>query len=216
MTLPKLLFELTSLLYSRRFLLVFLALFALLLGITYVVLYNPQPMARQLSLSILSANLTTDDYFSNDNSTIDVRNSSRWYASVHNGVGSPEYVALRIKLLNSSQAVSDDISDISVRPSPGSTVYEIKQMIENNSTLVVPLEWSITDVGKVANNTIIERLNINGNDIENLHLASPSGKNFRFIVELWNYDPNTNDFTYVWSDGQNNRSVWSQIWFNLK
>jgi hypothetical protein len=215
MTLPKLLFELTSLLYSRRFLLVFLALFALLLGITYV-LYNPQPMARQLSLSILSANLTTDDYFNNDNSTIDVRNLSRWYASVHNGVGSPEYVALRIKLLNSSQAVSDDISDISVGPSPGSTVYEIKQMIENNSTLVVPLEWSITDVGKVANNTIIERLNINGNDIENLHLASPSGKNFRFIVELWNYDPNTNDFTYVWSDGQNNRSVWSQIWFNLK
>lgn len=215
MTLPKLLFELTSLLYSRRFLLVFLALFALLLGITYV-LYNPQPMARQLSLSILSANLTTDDYFNNDNSTIDVRNPSRWYASVHNGVGSPEYVALRIKLLNSSQAVSDDISDISVGPSPGSTVYEIKQMIENNSTLVVPLEWSITDVGKVANNTIIERLNINGNDIENLHLASPSGKNFRFIVELWNYDPNTNDFTYVWSDGQNNRSVWSQIWFNLK
>ena len=215
MTLPKLLFELTSLLYSRRFLLVFLALFALLLGITYV-LYNPQPMARQLSLSILSANLTTDDYFNNDNSTIDVRNPSRWYASVHNGVGSPEYVALKIKLLNSSQAVSDDISDISVGPSPGSTVYEIKQMIENNSTLVVPLEWSITDVGKVANNTIIERLNINGNDIENLHLASPSGKNFRFIVELWNYDPNTNDFTYVWSDGQNNRSVWSQIWFNLK
>jgi hypothetical protein len=215
MTLPKLLFELTSLLYSRRFLLVFLALFALLLGITYV-LYNPQPMARQLSLSILSANLTTDDYFNNDNSTIDVRNPSRWYASVHNGVGSPEYVALRIKLLNSSQAVSDDISDISVGPSPGSTVYEIKQMIENNSTVVVPLEWSITDVGKVANNTIIERLNINGNDIENLHLASPSGKNFRFIVELWNYDPNTNDFTYVWSDGQNNRSVWSQIWFNLK
>jgi hypothetical protein len=215
MTLPKLLFELTSLLYSRRFLLVFLALFALLLGITYV-LYNPQPMARQLSLSILSANLTTDDYFNNDNSTIDVRNPSRWYASVHNGVGSPEYVALRIKLLNSSQAVSDDISDISVDPSPGSTVYEIKQMIENNSTVVVPLEWSITDVGKVANNTIIERLNINGNDIENLHLASPSGKNFRFIVELWNYDPNTNDFTYVWSDGQNNRSVWSQIWFNLK
>lgn len=67
MTPPKFLFELTSLLYSRRFLLVFLVLFVLLLGITYVVLYNPQPMARQLSLSILSANLTTDDYFSNDN-----------------------------------------------------------------------------------------------------------------------------------------------------
>jgi hypothetical protein len=212
MTLPKFLFELTSLLYSRRFLLVFLALFALLLGITYV-LYNPQPMARQLSLSILSANLTTDDYFSNDNSTIDVGNPSRWYAFVHNGVGSPEYVALRIKLLNSSQAIPDDIS---VGPSPGSTVYEIKQMIENNSTLVVPLEWSITDVAKPGSNTIIEGLNINDNDIENLHVASPLGKNFRFIIELWKYDPNTEDFTYVWSDGQNERGVWSQIWFNLK
>jgi hypothetical protein len=213
MTPPKILFELTSLLYSRRFLLVFLVLFVLLLGITYVVLYNPQPMARQLSLSILSANLTTDDYFSNDNSTIDVRNPSRWYASVHNGVGSPEYVALRIKLLNSSQPIPDDIS---VSPSPGSTVYEIKQMIENNSTFVVPLKWSITDVRKVANSTIIERLNINSNDIENLHVASPTGKNFRFIVELWRYDTNTKDFTYIWSDGQNKRGVWSQIWFNLK
>jgi hypothetical protein len=212
MTLPKFLFELTSLLYSRRFLLVFLVLFALLLGITYV-LYNPQPMARQLSLSILSANLTTDDYFSNDNSTIDVGNPSRWYAFVHNGVGSPEYVALRIKLLNSSQAIPNDIS---VGPNPGSTVYEIKQMIENNSTLVVPLEWSITDVARPGSNTIIERLNINDNDIENLHVASPSGKNFRFILELWKYDPNTEDFTYVWSDGQNKRGVWSQIWFNLK
>jgi hypothetical protein len=213
MTPPKFLFELTSILYSRRFLLVFLVLFVLLLGITYVVSYNPQPMARQLSLSILSANLTTDDYFSNDNSTIDVGNSSRWYASVHNGVGSPEYVALRVKLLNSSQPILDDIS---VGPSPGSTVYEIKQMIENNSTLVVPLEWSITDVGEVANNTIIERLNINSNDIENLHVASPYGMNFRFIVELWKYDTNTKDFTYIWSDGQNKRGVWSQIWFDLK
>ena len=212
MTLPKLLFELTSLLYSRRFLLVFLVLFAFLLGITYV-LYNPQPMARQLSLSILSANLTTDDYFSNDNSTIYLANPSRWYAFVHNGVGSPEYVALRIKLLNSSQAIPNDIS---VGPSPGSTVYEIKQMIENNSTLVVPLEWSITDVARPGSNTIIERLNINDNDIENLHVASPLGKNFRFILELWKYDPNTEDFTYVWSDGQNKRGVWSQIWFNLK
>jgi hypothetical protein len=212
MTLPKFLFELTSPLYSRRFLLVFVVLFALLLGITYV-LYNPQPMARQLSLSILSANLTTDDYFSNDNSTIDVGNPSRWYAFVHNGVGSPEYVALRIKLLNSSQAIPNDIS---VSPDPGSTVYEIKQMIENNSTLVVPLEWSITSVVKVPSNTIIERLNINDNDIEDLHVASPSGKNFRFILELWKYDPNTEDFTYVWSDGQNKRGVWSQIWFNLK
>jgi hypothetical protein len=212
MTLSKILFELTSLLYSRRFLLVFLAVFALLLGITYV-LYNPQPMARNLSLSILSANLTTDDYFSNDNSTIGVENPIPWYASVHNGVGSPEYVALRIKLLNSSQAVPNDIS---VRPSPESTVYEISQMIENNSTLVLPLQWSITDVGKVANNTIIERLNINGNEIENLHVASPGGKNFRFIVELWKYDTNTKDFTYVWPDGQNKRGVWSQIWFNLR
>ncbi len=213
MTPPKFLFELTSLLYSRRFLLVFLVLFALLLAVTYVVLYNPQPVARQLSLSILSANLTTDDYFSSDNSTIDAGNPSRWYASVHNGVGSPEYVALRIKLLNSSQPIPDDIS---VSPSPGSTVYEIKQMIENNSTLVVPLEWSITDVRKVANNTIIERLNINNNDIENLHVASPYGMNFRFILELWKYDPNMKDFTYIWSDGQNKRGVWSQIWFNLK
>jgi hypothetical protein len=212
MTLPKFLFELTSLLYSRRFLLVFMVLFAFLLGITYV-LYNPQPMARQLSLSILSANVTTDDYFSNDNSTIDVGNRSHWYAFVHNGVGSPEYVALRIKLLNSSQAIPNDIS---VGPNPGSTVYEIKQMIENNSTLVVPLEWSITDVAKPGSNTIIEGLNINDNDIENLYVASPLGKNFRFIVELWKYDPNTEDFTYVWSDGQNKRGVWSQIWFNLK
>jgi hypothetical protein len=170
-------------------------------------------MARHLSLSILSANLTTDDYFSNDNSTIDVGNPSHWYASVHNGVGSPEYVALRIKLLNSSQPIPDDIS---VSPSPGSTVYEIKQMIENNSTFVVPLKWSITDVRKVANSTTIERLNINSNDIENLHVASANGTNFRFILELWKYDPNTKDFAYVWSDGQNNRGVWSQIWFNLK
>jgi hypothetical protein len=212
MTVPKFLLELTSLLYSRRFLLVFLGLLGLLLGITYV-LYNPQPMARQLSLSILSANLTTDDYFTNDNSTIDLGNPSRWYASVHNGVGSPEYVALRIKLLNSSHAIPEDIS---VGPSPENTVYEIKQMIENNSTLVVPLEWSITDVGKLANNTIIEGLNINGNDIENLHVVSPYGMNFRFILELWKYDPNTKDFTFVWSDSQNKRGVWSQIWFNLK
>jgi hypothetical protein len=89
-------------------------------------------------------------------------------------------------------------------------------MIENNYTLVVPFEWSITDVTKVANNTIIERLNINGNDTENLHVASPYGMNFRFILELWKYDSNTKDFTYVWSDGQNKRGVWSQIWFNLK
>jgi hypothetical protein len=82
--------------------------------------------------------------------------------------------------------------------------------------VIVPLEWKITDIDKGESVVTIRELMINGERIDNLDINSINGQNFRIVLELWKYESDSGDFSFVWSSNNKEASVWNQIWFNIK
>jgi hypothetical protein len=93
---------------------------------------------------------------------------------------------------------------------------ELRQMIAANTTWTVPLDWSISQTDSESNYIIIRQMTINGEDIQDLDIRSLDGQNFKVVLELWRYDPQVKDFVFEWVLSQDTRSVWNQIWFNVK
>jgi hypothetical protein len=205
--------DLKKLISSKKFLLIFfMPLLIISLGITYVA-SEPSRSEKFVTLSTLGSNLTLDNYYPHSDPTVAIGESLNWHVSIYNHMGGPQYLALRLKMINSTQAIPDDSANT---PSQASSIYEAKKMVPDNSTWMVPLSWSIRNVTNDKGYDIITKLTVNGQNIDNLNIRSISGQNFRMILELWRYDPIIKDFSFSSSANPDKKTEWNQIWFGLK
>jgi len=211
MSLAKLISQCSQVLASRAFLLFFASLLMISISIAYVA-SEPRPQERFLSISTLGSKMMLKDYYPTGSSTIDVGDNVNWYLNVYNRMGQVEYLSVRIKLLNSTQAAPE--SD-TLYQSPEGYIFELKQILQNNSTWAVPLTWSIKDVDKEQDHIAIKSLEINGMVVDDLNIRSTSG-GFRMIIELWRYDANSGDFAFDWDSNTDKRNTWNQVWFKIK
>lgn len=213
MNFKSLFFQLNKVLLSLVFVVGFLSFLVLTSSIAYLSL-EKKASEKFLGLTVLGSNMMAENYYPEGNSTIVVGETVKWYISVNNYFGSPEYLSLRLKLLNStSQFLPLDNFSRST-PSPVSHIFELKRMVPNNSTWIIPINWTVTDVDE--NHTTIESLNVNGNQINGLNTRSVTGKDFMIVLELWRYDTRVKDFVFIWPSHTGPRVTWSQIWFSLK
>lgn len=192
-----------------------------------------------LSLATLNSDMTTSNYFPTaDNITIvdsplvtntsnyvfttngepDKSSQMDWRLKVHNAMGKAEYVMIKVKLLNSSQSIPDDLTN---QPSPEPAIFELTTIIPDKSSRVLPFKWQITDISESGDGyLIINHMVINDRPIDNVKTKSLDGQSFRILFELWRYDSDSNSFQYSWfTDAEKKeitRSVWNQIWFNIK
>jgi hypothetical protein len=167
---------------------------------------------RFLTISTLGSNMMVGNYYTDNVSTVGVGDKMSWYVNVYNHMGSPEYVSIRLKLLNSTQA----IPTATHLPSTEAHLIEFKHILTANSTWIAPLTWTIQKVKEQGDYVVIKSLEINGVNIEDLDVRSLNGNDFRIVMELWRYDTQTNSFEFAWSSGLEERSAWNQIWFNVK
>ena len=139
-----------------------------------------------------------------------------WHIYVNNHAGSAEYVSVRIKLLNSTDATPDENYSGEAR---SQHLYEFRQLLARNSTWNIPLNWTISNVSADLDHgyVIIKGLYINNHRVEGLNVTSLQGKEFRMIIELWKYDMEDKAFVFQgFPENDNNKGAWNQIWFNLK
>jgi hypothetical protein len=139
-----------------------------------------------------------------------------WHIYVNNHAGSAEYVSVRIKLLNSTDATPDENYSGEAR---SQDLYEFRQLLARNSTWSIPLNWTISDVSTDLEHgyVMIKGLDINNHRVEGLNVTSLQGKEFRMIIELWKYDMEDKAFVFQgFPENDNNKGAWNQIWFNLK
>ena len=137
-----------------------------------------------------------------------------WYIKVHNGMSKAEYIAIKIKLLNSTQQAPDDASN---SPSPEREIISLRQLVAANSTWLVPVNWTIAGTDIQDSYTSIKKVAVNNRTIDDLDIRSSDGRSFRVVIELWKYDSDTRNFTFAWSTSSHEqRSVWNQIWFKVK
>ena len=139
-----------------------------------------------------------------------------WHIHVYNHAENAEYVSVRIKLLNSTDATPDDnYSD----GTGGQDLLEIRRLLARNSSWNIPLDWTISNVSTDLDHryVVIKGLDVNNQHIGGLNITSLQDREFRMIIELWKYDMEAKAFVFQgFPENDNNRGAWNQIWFNLK
>ncbi len=202
---------------SREFLIILAVLVAISMSVAYVVSV-PRDYERFMSLSTLGKEMMASDYYPSNTPDISSGDKILWHIQVYNRMGSAEYIAIRVKLLNAEMPIPDDNTH---DPSPLQHIYEVRQVVANDSTITIPLEWSIATVARESGEdgsmyVTVKELVINGERVS-ADVKSKDGKNFRLIMELWRYNPASKVFEFSWLDRMNERrSAWNQIWFNVK
>ncbi|MEM2090528.1 MAG: hypothetical protein QXY85_06615 [Candidatus Nitrosocaldus sp.] len=202
---------------SRQFLLILAVLIAVSMSIAYVASV-PRDYERFMSLSTLGRGMMASDYYPSNTPDIGLGDEVLWHIQVYNRMGEAEYIAIRVKLLNADMPIPDDNMHT---PSPVEHLYEMRQVVAHDSTITIPLRWSIASVARESGEdgsiyVAVKELLINGERVST-DVKSKDGKNFRLIMELWRYNPDSKEFEFSWLDSmKERRSVWNQIWFNVK
>ncbi|GBC72898.1 hypothetical protein HRbin04_00293 [archaeon HR04] len=202
---------------SRQFLIMLAVLIAVSMSIAYVASV-PRDYERFMSLSTLGRGMMASDYYPSNTPNIGLGDEVLWHIQVYNRMGSAEYIAIRVKLLNADMPIPDDNMHT---PSPVDHVYEMRQVVAHDSTITMPLRWSIVTVTEESSDdggryVVIKEMLINGERIST-DVKSKDGKDFRLVMELWRYNPESRVFEFSWLDSMNERrSVWNQIWFNVR
>ena len=172
--------------------------------------YLPRRGEPFFALAVLGEEGMAEHYYPGDDPLIEVGEEVRWTLYLYNHVGEAQYVAVRVKLLNSTMLAPNSTS---CSPSPAPVVYEVRRVMMDNETWLYPFSWSIEDVEPVGDFLEIKQLSMNGGPIGTRSVAE-GGSNYRFIIELWVYDEDFKDLQFGWRYGDELRCAWNQIWFN--
>ena len=196
-----------------RYVIVFFILITTFVSATTYLELNANPVSaeRFFAMWILGSTETTANYFPNNNTRLALSETVGWTVGVRNQVSDLEYVVVQVKLLNSTDTPPNEQTGI---PSPRPILFEFARILTNNETWLIPFTWSIKSEISMDGNLQITGLVIDETSITgNLAIAN-SGINFRFIFELWYYNPNSNELAFSWSTPTGTYSVWDQLWFN--
>lgn len=179
-------------------------------GVAYETL-SPAPSEQFFAMWILGSNGLAENYYPNNNSTLTAREPVNWTLGVYNHMNGLEYVVLRVKLLNASLSSPDELNGT---PSPVPEIFEFSRILLNNETWSIPFAWEILTLTQQGRSVLVTGLSINQTLLKGNLGSSVSGLNFRLVFELWSYDETGGNLLFSWSANGNNRSVWTQIWFN--
>jgi hypothetical protein len=186
------------------------------LGLGYVATKAEERPNEILSLGILDKNMGTSNYFTEGNRQVALNESVNWNLHVYNGMGAGELLSLRLKILNSTQLLPNDSFH---SPSPVTQILEIQHAVAHNSTWILPLEWSITNIDREGQSVLIREMKINSEDIRDLNIRGTSDESMFMVIELWKYNPQLQDFEFGWRSSTNTeeeKSVWTKIEFRIQ
>lgn len=184
---------------STKFLIIVCCVFVLVITSTYALL-TPRDFERYMILTTLGENMTFTNYYGEENRNLKIDDTIQWHIEVYNRMGTAEYIAVRMKIINSTIPI--DSSD--------GYIFESRHMLLHDSNYVFPIEWKISSIENEDKYIIIKQIVVNGEEIS-LNVRSLEGKNFRAIIELWYYNTDKDIFEQVEYD----KKVINQIWFNI-
>lgn len=179
-------------------------------GVAYGIL-NPPPSEPFFAMWILGSGGLAEHYYPRDDPNLMIGEDVNWTLGVYNHMGSIQYVVVRVKLLNSTLASPDELTGT---PSPVSSILEYTRVLVDNETWSIPFLWKILNLTTTGERVAITGLLVNQYAIGGVVATAVSGFNYRFVFELWFYDPAKDDLSYSWRTGDSIHCVWTQIWFN--
>ena len=190
-----------------------LLLLVLIAGLIFIVAIISSVWPTQenwfMELGLLGSNKTADAYFSNLDSTLEAGVQNTWYLYVHNHMDRVQDISIRIKILNSTMTLPNDIEN---EYSPYVHFTEFPLFLSVNETILVPFTWSIPEVLIQTDSVVIKRLMVN-NQIYEIDVMTSSDSFFRMVFELWVYDASSQEYTFGWNLEENMFSASLHIGF---
>jgi hypothetical protein len=184
--------------------------------VAYVTTITPVS-EKFFQLYVLGSTGTAGNYYPNNSSGLQIGENVQWNLGLVNDMGSLQYVSIRVKL-GGNQTI-DSPNDTLAQPSPAPLITEFKHFILNNETWGVPFDWQIANYTTTTEGYVsIHSLTIDNVTyvLENSPVCSRIDScSFRLIFELWTWNVESNNFQVSWSNGEQQRMAWLQLWFNL-
>ena len=153
-----------------------------------------------------------EDYYPDGNSTLRVGSPVLWYVYLHNHMGSPEEVLVRVKLLNSTMELPDDREHL---PSPSPFFVELPVSLEIDETVMVPFSWEILEAESLNESASISRLVVN-DEVFDVDVSAFGDGRFRLVFELWVYDESEEQYVFWWDSGKEVYSASLYMWFGVQ
>jgi hypothetical protein len=173
---------------------VFFASF-LIIAVALIGAFWPRYEMRFFELGLLGKDKIATDYFPNNDSTLSTGSQVDWFIYVHNHMGSPQDVIVRVKLLNSTMELPDDQEN---RPGSSEPLVEFPFSLSVDETLFVPFSWSILEVAFQNGSLDLKRLMVN-NETVDVDVSDSANFLFYMVFELWVYDPGSQQFKFEWA-----------------
>ncbi len=178
---------------------VIIALTTVIILITTVVSsFWPEYEIQFIEFGLLGENKIADDYFASENSTVALGSQVKWYIYLHNHMGSPQEVIVRVKLLNSTMAIPIDQEN---EPAPYPSYTELQLSLFNNETSLVPFTWSVVNLISRDDSIVITSLMANDVNVET-NVSTLSTSFFRMVFELWVYDISSGEYRFGWNSSE--------------
>ena len=181
----------------------------LILSVAVISAFWPKYEERFFELGLLGKNKKAEEYYPNNNSTLEVGSNVLWYIYLHNHMGSPQDVSVRLKLLNSTMQAPDDREH---EPSPFPYFMEFPVSLSIDETLLIPVSWSVVEAISQGENVTIDRLRVNNQTVS---MSVLSSNRFRMVFELWVYDQSSQQYRFGWDSGKGFYSASVYMWFSL-
>ncbi len=133
------------------------------------------------TLAILGENGVADDYFPDDLTNINTEVPMKWQLYIYNHRGISQLIKVKVKLSN-SETIPPDLSTCTA--SSAGEIYEIRKVLQNNETLIIPFNWEISEISENDELFTISRMRINGDTRSINFNVLPDGI-ITMIFELW-------------------------------
>jgi uncharacterized membrane protein len=193
---------------GKRALLVSILIALTTSAIVYAAL-NAQPTDQFLQLYLLSEERTVGNYYPHNNTNLDLNTNITWYVGVHNLMAKTEYIALRVKLSNQTDAYRTDSCNAVPRP----VIWEYTTILAHDETFETKIMWSITNIVAMNRSTQVD-IQVNNSPVEAAAQAI-NGLNFMMVFEVWTLHTVDKEFTFSWTTQAQTRCARTHMWFNV-
>jgi hypothetical protein len=161
------------------------------------------------------------------NSTVKANETRSWTLSVTNRMGSAQLVMILVRIGNLSlSSCSSSLSSCSPNGTTPAAWFPLvaspKQLIGDGDTSNINFTWTVESTSNVTGRTMLN-LKVNGASVTSTPVVAASGQPFRWIFELWTFDPGcvspdpvSNDcFYYGYGPKASPTGEWLEVWFDV-
>jgi len=173
-------------------------------------LLSPKAFQPFMAFGVYSEGGTLSTYTGGFRLPIAENQTMRWSLEVANRMGAVQFVRLLYRLGNSTTGAP---SNSYPAPDMVPIVGKLEAFIASGDTKRFEFTWAV--VRKIqSGGTVYLDMVVNGTTMSP-PIGEGSGKNFRFMFELWTFDVDTNSFQYGWPQESSRVGSWLQVWFDV-